>query len=602
MLSQRRGGLPRLLGVNWPSIRFLIGRHFKIVGGLAGTSMLSGFAEAGILAVIAQVAAALLDGSKQVGIALGPVDTQLSVETLIWLAVALSVLRLALQVLLAALPARLAAGVQADLRTRLFAAFTRASWETQSKDREGHLQEMLTSQAVQATMGTIQLATMISALLTFLVLVVSAMVLNPVAAIVVVAVASALFALLRPLSNYGQTSARGLSEAQIAFAGGVGEAVRMAEESRVFGVGQAQRERNEERVGAARDLFFRTQFVGRLVPSLFQGLIYLTVVAGLGVLYATDATQVASLGAVVLLLIRAGTYGQQVQSSYQAVKQALPFVERLERATDRYHGETDPGDHDEPLPAVERIDFDDVSFAYQPGSPVLSDVTFSVSKGEVVGIVGPSGAGKSTIVQVLLQLRHAELGTYSVNGVTADRYRFEDWHREVAYVPQEPRLIHASVAENIRYFREIDDEAVERAARIARIHDDVVGWQGGYGKTIGPRADSVSGGQQQRICLARALAGAPGMLVLDEPTSSLDPRSESLIQDSLRDLGPDVAVFIVTHRMSTLAVCDRVMVLVDGRLERFDTPDALERDSEYFRAALAFGGLDRPAPAEVGPQ
>ena len=121
------------------------------------------------------------------------------------------------------------------------------------------------------------------------------------------------------------------------------------------------------------------------------------------------------------------------------------------------------------------------------------------------------------------------------------------------------------------------DEAVERAGRLARIHDDVVCWPQGYDTVVGPRADAVSGGQQQRICLARALAARPEVLVLDEPTSALDPTSERLIQESLTALKHELTLFIVAHRLSTLDICDRVMVIVDGRLAAFDTTASCRR-------------------------
>jgi ABC-type multidrug transport system fused ATPase/permease subunit len=174
-----------------------------------------------------------------------------------------------------------------------------------------------------------------------------------------------------------------------------------------------------------------------------------------------------------------------------------------------------------------------------------------------------------------------------VNGVPAGNFASSDWHRLFAYVPQEPRLLHASVAENIRFLRDLDDEAIKRAARMASIHEDITKWPGGYDTVVGPRADGVSGGQQQRICLARALAAQPEVLVLDEPTSALDPHSERLIQDSLETLKGKLTLFVVAHRMSTLQMCERVMVIVDGRLEAFDTVDRLQLDSSYYRSASA---------------
>ncbi|HYM44950.1 MAG TPA: ABC transporter ATP-binding protein [Solirubrobacteraceae bacterium] len=585
----RRARSPESVDASPPSsararLSALFGDRRRLVVALAITSICSGFAEAGTLALVAQVAASLVSGATHVHASIGPFHVNAAVRTLIAIAFLLTLLRLAFQVPISVLPARIGADVQAGLRRRLFDSFSRSSWEAQSRDLEGHLQEIMTSQVISATSGALQASTLLTSLFTFLILMISALALNALAAAVVLSVAVLLFAVLRPLNALGARRARSLSQAQMQYAGGISEANRVAEETQVFGVAAAQRTRIDRLIGAAQDLFFRTQMIGRLVPNLYQSLIYLLLVAGLAGLYAAGRNHAVSLGAVVLLLVRAGTNGQQVLGSYQSLRQALPFIERLQEAQRRYL-ESSPAEGEQPLQEVRTLAFENVSFAYRPERPVLKDISFEVARGEAVGIVGPSGAGKSTLVQILLQLRVPAHGCYLVNGLSAELLAREDWHRLVAYVPQEPRLVHASVADNIRYFRELDDEAVERAARLARIHDDVVGWANGYETIVGPRADAVSGGQQQRICLARALAARPEVLVLDEPTSALDPRSEMLIQESLTALKDELTMFVVAHRMSTLDMCDRVMVVVDGKLVGFDTAALLQTENAYYRSA-----------------
>jgi ABC-type multidrug transport system fused ATPase/permease subunit len=334
--------------------------------------------------------------------------------------------------------------------------------------------------------------------------------------------------------------------------------------------------------------------VARISPSLYQSAIYLILFSGLAALYSTGRVHFASLGAVVLLIVRAGTYGQSAQGAYQGLRQSLPFIERLQDAIQRYASSAPP-DGARPLESVDTLAFERLSFGYRPGRPVLREISFEVDAGEAVGIIGPSGAGKSTLVQILLQLRGPDDGGYLVNGVAAHEFVRADWHRRIAYVPQQPRVLHASVAENIRYFRDLDDETVERAGQLARIHDDVMSWSEGYETVIGPRADAVSGGQQQRICLARALAARPQVLVLDEPTSALDPHSETLIQESLSGLRHELTLFIIAHRMSTLDICDRVMVIIDGRMVAFEPTELLQQNNSYFRNAstIAAGTLGR---------
>ena len=574
-------------------LSLLLGDRRGAVAALAGSSVLSGFAEAGMLVLLTQIAAAIATGARRVHTHMGPLRLDTTVGELLLAALALTTFRLVLQVPLSILPARIGAEVQARLRRDLLHAFTRASWSVQSSDREGHLQETMTSQVIQATGGAVQATTLLTSLITFVVLLISAIVLNLIAAGIVLTVAIALFGLLRPLSALGARRARSLSQAQMEYAGGIGEAIRVAEDTQVFGAAGAQRERIGRQIEAARVLFFRTWVIGRLVPNLYQSLIYLLIVVGLGGLYLAGAGHAASLGAVVLLLVRAGNNGQQAQTSYQGLRQSLPFIERLQAAEERY-AQSAPLDGGALLPRIESLAFERVSFAYRAERPVLSEISFEVAGGEAIGIVGPSGAGKSTLVQILLRLRAQDGGRYLVNGVPAEQFARSEWNRRVAYVAQEPRLVHATVAENIRYFRDLSRDDVERAGRLARIHDEVISWPQGYETIVGPRADAVSGGQQQRICLARALAARPEVLVLDEPTSALDPTSERLIQESLSALKHELTLFIVAHRLSTLDICDRVMVILDGRLAGFDTTAFLQTHSPYYRTA---SGLAASAPA-----
>jgi ABC-type multidrug transport system fused ATPase/permease subunit len=560
----------------------LLGDRRPAVAALIASSVVGGFAEAGVLAIIAEVASTLAGKGHSSGGRL--LDIHAPVKDLLLVATALAIVRMFLQWPLSYLPSRIAADVQARLRRDLFFAYTRSSWDVQSRDREGHLQDTMTSQVLQATGGVLQSTSLIIALFTFLVLMISAFVLNVAAATIVLVMALLLFAGLRPLRSLGRRRARSLSKAQVEYAGGIGEAIRVAEETQVFGVAAAQRSQIEGLIAKARKYFFQTQLLARLIPNLYQSLIYLLVVVGLWILYPQAKGHAASLGAVVLLLIRAATNGQVIQGTYQSLQQSLAFIERLQEAERHYSAAVPPDGH-RTLPKISVLSFEHVSFAYRPGRPILKDINFEVAGGESIGVIGPTGAGKSTLIQILLRLRTPHDGVYLVNGAPVDDFARSQWQRRVAYVPQEPRLLHATVADNIRYFRELDDAAVERAARLARIHDDIISWSDGYQTLVGPRADAVSGGQQQRICLARALVARPEVLVLDEPTSALDPHSEMLIQDSLVALKDELTLFIVAHRMSTLDVCNRVMVILDGELVAFDTTAALESENNYYRTA-----------------
>ncbi|HJU37626.1 MAG TPA: ABC transporter ATP-binding protein [Gaiellaceae bacterium] len=568
----------------WLVLSHLLALGWRRPALLAALSAVIGLAEAVMLAIVAQVAAGLATRRNVVDAHLGVGSVHVSIRTLLFAGGALAALRLILFLPVSSLAASITADSQAMMRERLAQTFLRASWAVKSTDREGRFQELMTNQVGAATTGVVQVTYALTYLFSFVVLIVSALLVSPEAAAIVVAACVLLFAVLRPLSRSGSRAAQALSATLLEHAGGVSEATRLAEETQVFGVTSAQNARLQHLIEHARQLFFRTQFNLRIVPNLYQSAVFLLLFGGLALIYAVDRGRLASLGVVVLLLVRAGTYGNMAQNSYQSVKQARPFIERLQAATERYEDAAAPPGS-EPFESLEALAFHGVSYSYDARTPTLTDVTFEVSAGETIGVIGPSGAGKSTLAQLLLRLREPDAGQYLVNGVPAHSLHMDDWTRLVAYVPQTPQLIYASVADNIGYYRDVPRTEIQRAAELAGIHDDIVRWSDGYDTIVGPRAAAVSVGQAQRICLARALVLRPKVLVLDEPTSALDPTSERLIQASLTALRGSLTLFVIAHRLSTLDICDRVIVLVDGRLDAVEAFDELELRNAYYRSA-----------------
>jgi ATP-binding cassette, subfamily B, bacterial len=581
----------------WSRVYFVLGHRRRKLGAVVALSFVSSICESATLVLIAQIAVSLVKRTKVNAINIAHIPLHISVGKMILIAFAVVLVRIALQFPLAIMPAEIFSSVQATLRMRMFSAFTSASWSVQSRDREGQLQEMMTSQVGQATAGAMQATTLITGALNFLVLTGTAFALSARGAVVVTALSLSMFALLRPLRALNRRLARELSGSQVRYAGAIAEATRLAEETHVFGVAPAQRRSIAGFVNTSRRFFYRLQVLSKLIAGLYTSVIYVLLVGFLGILWLVGGTHAGSLGAIVLLLVRAASSGQGVAITYAGLIQSTPFIDRVQQVIKRY-SDSSRRDGRHELTKIETLDFEHVSYAYRPGVPVLTDIGFDLSGPQTIGIIGPSGAGKSTLVQILLQLRAPLDGRYLINGLASEEFRQADWHRLVSYVPQEPRLLHASVADNIRFFRDIDDDAIERAAKLARIHDDVISWADGYETTVGPRADAVSGGQKQRICLARALAAGPEMLVLDEPTSALDPHSETLIQESLSALSDDLMLFIIAHRMSTLDICDRVMVIIDGRLVAFDTKELLHEHNSYYRSAslIASGMPARALP------
>ncbi len=557
-------------------------------------SILGGFAEAGTLVLIARISFALASEGSDVLIDLGPVgQITVSVPALLTAAAVLVVVRMALQAYQFALGARITYATVSQVRTRLIGLYLGASWPLQASQREGRLQELLTTYATSASTAMGSLAQGVVASFNLAALLLTAVVVNAIASVAAGLAALVIGLMLRPLRAAVRRRSRRAAQYNLEFATGLTELAATLQETRIFQVEPHVGDRLGQLSSRSTRQALHTAYVSQSIPVLYQGVAMFLIVGALGVAYAAGLTGLASLGAIVLIMLRAISYAQSVQASIQGLYQTAPYLETL-REEERRYGQAAVDRSGDPLPAIDTLEFDDVSFEYVSGEVVLREMSFVVARGEIVGIVGPSGAGKSTLVQLVLRLREPSTGAILANGRDVHELALDDWYSRVTFVPQEARLFAGTVADNIRFFRsDVDESMVERAAKLAHLHEEIMAWPTGYDTPVGERGSQLSGGQRQRLCIARALVDQPDIMVLDEPTAALDVKSESLIRETIADLGPTTTVFVIAHRLSTLAICDRIMVILDGQLQGFDTPRVLEAENHFYREALRLSGLRR---------
>src|SRR5215212_2984853 len=233
-----------------------------------------------------------------------------------------------------------------------------------------------------------------------------------------------------------------------------------------------------------------------------------------------------------------------------------------------------------------------VSFRYRADTPVLNEIDLSVAAGMKVAIVGPTGAGKSTLLSLLPRFFDPTAGRVTIDGVDIREYTLPSLRNQIGMVLQPPLIFPLSVADNIAYgCPGADRESIERAARMARIHDMVAGLPEGYETLLGEAGVPLSEGEKQRITIARALLRDAPILILDEPTSALDVETEALVMEAIERLMEGRTTFIIAHRLSTVRRCDRILVLRDGAIaESGGYAELLRRGgifADYYRTQFA---------------
>jgi ABC-type multidrug transport system fused ATPase/permease subunit len=237
-----------------------------------------------------------------------------------------------------------------------------------------------------------------------------------------------------------------------------------------------------------------------------------------------------------------------------------------------------------------RVAFKNVSFTYPTRTDfeVLKSVDFTVERGERIALVGPSGSGKSTIINLLMRFYSASSGSIEVDNEEVSQFSLTDFRRNIGIVPQEVMLFGGTIRENIAYGKAYATESeIIQAAQKANAMEFIESFPEKLDTLVGDRGVKLSGGQKQRVAIARAILKDPSILILDEATSSLDAKSESLVQEALEKLMENRTTIVIAHRLSTIRKVDRILVIKDGQIAEAGTHQELtQRDNGIYRNLL----------------
>jgi subfamily B ATP-binding cassette protein MsbA len=356
----------------------------------------------------------------------------------------------------------------------------------------------------------------------------------------------------------------------------------------------------------------------RRVKSLLSPVVAIVVALCTGfVLWRGTALIVAgamTVGALTVFLAYLSKFFKPVQDLAKmtnTIAQTAVGLERIQKILDADVVIPEKPDAVEPAKLRGEIVFDHVAFAYDAEDPVLTDVSFRIAPGQVIGLVGGTGSGKSTIVSLIPRFYDPTAGTITLDGRDLTDYKVHPLRDQIGYVLQETVLFRGTIRDNIAYGRPAaTEQEIVAAAKLANADEFIVRMPHGYDSHVGERGDTLSGGQRARIGIARAVIRNTPLLILDEPTAALDTESEHLVVEALTRLMKGRTVIMIAHRLSTIRQADKIIVLEAGKVAEEGTHDVLMQHNGPYAAlyrvqfpdAPDAGAAPRPAPASAQAQ
>ena len=479
---------------------------------------------------------------------------------------------------------KITANYEEQTRNNLFSKTINANWSYLIKQKLGYLETILKVDIANSTslLGTI--STTIITLTGLIIYITIAISISLHVTLFALVLGSILFFSLKPLRHRTKIISQKVATINKQVAHYVNENIIGIKTVKAIFINDKIIEIGKKYFNKLKKFKIKILLLRNVAGLLFQPISLIFVCIILAFAYKTPNFSFAAFIPITYLIYKIFQYIQNLQANLHVANELVPYLKDVLRFEKEANKNKEKSRGLKPFKFNHNLEFKNVSFSYNTNQAVLTNLSFNIKKGEMIGLIGPSGVGKTTIVDLILRLFLLNDGKILIDGKNVSEIDIKEWRKNIGYIPQDIFLMNDTIANNIRFYdKTINNKGIKQAAKKANIYNFIQTLPKKFSAVVGERGIFLSAGQRQRIVIARILARNPELLILDEATSALDNESEMRIQKIIENLKGKITVLVIAHRLSTVINCDKLLILKKGRIIEQGMPKELLKDyKSYF--------------------